>query len=85
MAEDKKFLETMIKMLVNNPKKVKINRVVDERGVMLEIDVDPEDVGTLVGKQGRNISAIRHLSRMIGLKSKSYISIRLIQPEQPKK
>ena len=81
-AEDQKFVETLIKMLVNNPKKVKVSRLVNEKGVLLTIDVDPEDVGTLVGKQGRNINSIRHLVRMIGLKNKSFVSIKLNQPEK---
>jgi len=79
---DQKFLEKLIKMLVNNPRKVKVDRVVNERGVLLEINVDPEDIGTLVGKQGRNIDAIRYLTRIIGLKNKSYVSVRLNQPEK---
>ena len=82
MADDKKFIETLVKMLVNNPKKVKVTRMVNERGVLLTIDCDPEDIGSLVGKQGRNISSLRHLARMIGLKNKSFVSLRLNQPEK---
>ena len=81
-AEDQKFIETLIKMLVSNPKKVKVTRLVNEKGVLLTIDVDPEDIGTLVGKQGRNINSIRHLARMIGLNNRSFISIKLNQPEK---
>ena len=81
-AEDQKFLETLVKMLVNNPKKVKVTRTVNERGVLLTIDVDPEDLGSMVGKQGRNINSIRHLVRMIGLKNKSFVSVKLNQPEK---
>lgn len=81
-AADQQFIEEVVKMLVNNPKKVKVARMVDEKGVLLTIDVDPEDLGTLIGKEGRNISALRHLARMIGLRSKSYVSLRLNQPEK---
>ena len=84
-TEDKKFLETLIKMLVNNPKKVKVERTVNERGVLLTIDVDPEDLGTIIGKQGRNINSIRHLVRMIGLKEKAFVSVKLNQPERAEK
>ena len=82
--EDQKFLETLIKMLVNNPKKVKVERTVNERGVLLTVHADPEDLGSLVGKQGRNIDSIRHLVRMIGLKNKAFVSVKLIQPEEDK-
>ncbi len=81
-AEDQKFLENLIKMLVENPKKVKVERTVNEKGVLLTIKTDPSDVGTLIGKQGRNIDAIRHMVRMIGLKNKSFVSVKLEQPEQ---
>jgi len=82
--EDKKFTEELIKMLVQNPKDVKVDRLVNERGVLLTIDVNPEDVATLIGKQGRNINAIRQLVRLIGMKSKSFVSVRLNQPEDKK-
>ena len=81
--EDQKFLESLIKMLVSNPKEVKVKRIVDERGVLLEADVNPQDVGTLIGKQGRNINAIRHVTRVVGLKNNAFVSIRLNQPERP--
>ena len=80
--QDQEFLSDLLKLLVSTPKKVKVERLVNEKGVLLTIDCDPADIGTLVGKQGRNINAIRHLVRMIGLKSKSFVSIRLNQPEQ---
>jgi len=80
--EDQKFLEELIKMLVNNPKDVKVVRTVNEKGVLLTVDVNPEDIGSLVGKQGKNITSIRHLVRMIGLKNKSFVSVRLNQPEK---
>ena len=80
--EDQKFLEEVLKMLVDHPKDVKVSRTANERGVLLTVDVNPEDLGSLVGKQGRNISSLRHLLRMIGLKNKSYVSIKLNQPER---
>ncbi len=83
-SEDQKFLEGLLKLLVNNPKKVKVKRVVDERGVVLEVDVDPEDLGSIIGKEGRNITSIRHLVRMLGMRNKSFISVKLNQPDDKK-
>jgi predicted RNA-binding protein YlqC (UPF0109 family) len=80
--QDQEFLAEVVKLLVKNPKKVKVERLVNEKGVLLTINCDPEDIGTLIGKEGRNINALRHLTRMLGLRSKSFISIRLNQPEQ---
>jgi len=83
MDSDKKFLETIVKMLVDQPKKVKIDRLVNERGVLLTIDVAPEDIGTMIGKQGRNIDALRQMVRIIGMKNKSFVSVKLNQPDKP--
>lgn len=83
MDSDKKFLETIVKMLVNQPKKVKVERMVNERGVLLTVDVDPEDLGTMIGKQGRNIDALRQMVRIIGMKSKAFVSVKLNQPDKP--
>ncbi|HDQ22893.1 MAG TPA: KH domain-containing protein [Candidatus Uhrbacteria bacterium] len=82
-TEEQKFLEGLIKRLVNKPDKVKISRTVNEKGVLLTVKVDPEDVGILIGKQGRHIKEIRQLVRLIGLKNKAFVSVRLEQPVQP--
>lgn len=85
MENDQKFLETLLDMLVSQPKKVKVKRMVNERGVLLTIDVDPEDLGTLIGKQGRNIDSIRNLVRIIGKKNSAFVSVKLNQPDRPEK
>lgn len=77
-----KFVEDVLKMLVNNPKKVKVKKDVNERGVLLVVDLDPEDIGLVVGKKGQNINALRYITRVIGLRDKAYISIKLNQPEE---
>jgi uncharacterized protein len=85
MDNDKKFLETLIKMLVSEPKKVKVERLVNERGVLLTVDVATEDLGTIIGKQGGNIDAIRQMVRIIGMKNKSFVSVKLNQPDRPER
>ena len=77
-------LSSLLLGYIYNPKKVKVTRTVNDRGVLLTVDLDPEDIGSIVGRQGRNINAIRHLVRTLGLKSKSYVSVKLIQPEDKK-
>jgi len=82
MEKDQKFLSELISMLVNNPKDIKVERLVNERGVLLTIDANPEDLGILIGREGRNMEAIRHLIRTFGLKNKAYVSVKLNQPEK---
>jgi len=85
MDSDKNFLETIVKMLVDQPKKVKVDRMVNDRGVLLTVDVAPEDLGTIIGKQGRNIDALRQMVRIIGMKNKAFVSVKLNQPDRPEK
>jgi uncharacterized protein len=85
MDSDQKFLETIIKMLVTEPKKVKVERMVNERGVLLTVDVAQEDLGTIIGKQGANIDAIRQMVRIIGMKNKAFVSVKLNQPDRPER
>lgn len=80
--EDQKFLEEVVKMLVNHPNDVQVKRTVNEKGVLLTVDVNQEDLGGLIGKLGQNIIAVRHLVRMIGLKNKAFVSVKLNQPEK---
>lgn len=85
MAEqmDQKFVEFVIKALVNNPKEVKVKREVNELGVLLVLDVNPEDVGLVLGRRGHTIRHIRSLLKAIGLKNKSWVSLKINAPEKP--
>ena len=56
------FLENILKSLVNHPEDVKIERTVDEMGVLLTIKLNPADVGIVIGRKGNTIRAIRTLS-----------------------
>ncbi len=85
MEKDQKFLKEVVSMLVGNPKDVKIERTVDDRGVLLTMDVNQEDLGMIIGKEGRNISALRHLIKMVGFQNKSFVNLKLNQPDRPAK
>ncbi|MDP2820969.1 MAG: KH domain-containing protein [bacterium] len=82
MAEqtDREFLEFIIKALVNHPDDVKVDRTVDEMGVLLNLKVHPEDMGQVIGKLGSTIKAIRSLVRIIGLKNKARVNLKIEEP-----
>ena len=80
--KDEALVEAIAKVLVENPKDVKVKRTVNERGVLVTLDVNPDDVAVIIGKGGRTISLIRQLLRIIGLRSKSWVSLKLNQPEK---
>ncbi len=64
MAEnfhDQEFVEYVVKALVEKPADVVVNRTVDEMGVLLELTVDKDDMGVVIGKEGRTAKALRTL------------------------
>ncbi|MBL7054092.1 KH domain-containing protein [Patescibacteria group bacterium] len=88
MAEqmkDEKFLEFVVKSLVNNPDDVKIERNVDEMGVLLSLRVNKEDMGQIIGRQGSTARSIRSLLRIIGLKNDARVNLKIEEPEGSEK
>ncbi|MFA6252525.1 MAG: KH domain-containing protein [Candidatus Paceibacterota bacterium] len=79
--KDREFLEFIVKNLVDHPDDVKIERQVDEMGVLLSVKVNPEDMGQLIGRQGSTAKAIRSLVRIIGLKNHARINLKIEEPE----
>ena len=79
--EDKDFLEYVVKQLVANPDAVKVDRTVDERGVLLTLDVDPADIGYVIGKKGQTITALRTLIRIVGAKNDARVTVKVNEPE----
>src|SRR5690348_15685577 len=77
---DKEFLEYLVKALVDNPDDVKVERKVDERGVLLTLWVNPNDMGHVVGRQGSTAKAIRSLLRIVGIKNNSRVNLKIEEP-----
>ncbi|MBU0476595.1 KH domain-containing protein [Patescibacteria group bacterium] len=80
-TNDKEFLEYLIKALVDNPGDVKVDRRVDEMGVLLSLKVNPEDMGQIIGKAGSTARAIRSLVRIVGLKNHARVNLKIEEPE----
>ena len=78
---DKEFLEYLIKELVDHPEDVKIERKVDEMGVLLSLKVNPEDMGQIIGRAGATARAIRSLVRIVGLKNHARVNLKIEEPE----
>lgn len=75
------FLEFVVKGLVDNPDAVKIDKRIDEMGVLLTLDVSPEDMGKVIGRQGATAKAIRTLLRVVGMKSNARVNMKIKEPE----
>lgn len=78
---DQDFLEFVVKALVDNPGDVKVDRKVDEMGVLLTLKVNPEDMGQIIGRQGATARSIRSLVRLIGLKNHARVNLKIEEPE----
>ena len=81
VPSDQEFLEFIIKTLVDHPDEVKVDRKVDEMGVLLSLTVHPEDMGQIVGREGSTARALRTLVRIIGLKNHARINLKIEEPE----
>jgi len=80
--QDAAFLEYVVKALVDRPDDVKIDRKVDEMGVLITLDVHPEDMGKIIGRSGSTAKAIRTLLRVIGFKNNSRVNLKINEPER---
>ena len=78
---DKEFLEFVVKALVDHSGDVKVDRRVDEMGVLLSLHVHPEDMGQIIGKAGSTARAIRNLVRIVGLKNHARVNLKIEEPE----
>ncbi len=81
MELDQQFLESLVKALVDHPESVKINRTVDEMGVLLTLDVHAEDMGKIIGRSGNTAKAIRTLLRVVGMKNDARVNLKINEPE----
>ena len=80
MEHDVQFLDFVIKALVEHPDDVKINRTVDEMGVLMTLDVNPLDMGKIIGREGNTAKAIRTLLRVVGMKNNARVNLKINEP-----
>lgn len=83
MAEyaDQTFLEFVVKSIVDHPEDVKIERKLDEMGVLLSLRVNRQDMGQVVGRGGSTAQAIRSLLKIVGIKNSSRVNLKIEEPE----
>lgn len=79
--QDQEFVEYVVKNIVNNPDEVKVERKVDEMGVLLTLKVNSDDMGVLIGRNGSTARAIRTLTRILGLKNNARVNLKIEEPE----
>jgi len=80
---DQQFVEFIVKSLVSKPEAVSIERRIDEKGVLLELTVDPEDLGRVIGKRGATAQSLRTLLRALGTKNDARYNLKIVDNGEP--
>ncbi|MEK7095726.1 MAG: KH domain-containing protein [Patescibacteria group bacterium] len=80
---DQQFIEYIVKSVVGHPDDVKIERRIDEKGVLLELLVNPEDLGRVIGKRGATAQSLRTLLRALGTKNDARYNLKIIDTGPP--
>lgn len=75
---DQQFVEYIVKSLVGNPDAVSVERRIDEKGVLLELTVDPDDLGRVIGKRGATAQSLRTLLRALGTKNEARYNLKIV-------
>ncbi len=78
---DQTFVEYVVKAIVDHPDDVSTERTVDERGVLIKLSVNPEDMGKVIGKDGRTAVAIRKLLHVLGAKFNARVNLKIVEPD----
>lgn len=78
---DQEFLEYLVKSIVNYPDDVKVERIIDERGVLLKLKLNAQDMSRVIGRAGQTAIAIRVLLRIVGLKNNARVNLKIEEPE----
>lgn len=76
------FLRFVVTQLVDYPDDITIDKTIDERGVLLELGVNPRDVGRVIGKQGVTAQAIRTLLRALGMRNEARYNLKIMDPRK---
>jgi len=75
---DQQFIEYIVKSLVRHPDDVAVERLIDEKGVLLTLTVNPEDLGRVIGKRGVTAQSLRTLLRALGTKNDARYNLKIV-------
>ncbi|MBT5808323.1 KH domain-containing protein [Candidatus Uhrbacteria bacterium] len=78
---DQEFVEYIVRGIVNNPDDVRTERIVDERGVLITLHINQEDMGYVIGRQGQTARAVRTLLKIVGAKQNARVNLKIYEPE----
>ena len=79
---DQQFVEYIVKSLVEHPDDVAVERLIDEKGVLLSLTVNPEDLGRVIGKRGVTAQSLRTLLRALGTKNDARYNLKIVNNDE---
>jgi predicted RNA-binding protein YlqC (UPF0109 family) len=74
----KELLEYLARELVDNPDAVQVTETQDDRGVLLQLRVDPDDMGKVIGRGGRIARAIRQVVRAAAIRDGVFVHVDIV-------
>jgi predicted RNA-binding protein YlqC (UPF0109 family) len=80
---DQQFVEYIVKSLVEHPDDVVVDRIIDEKGVLLTLTVNPEDLGRVIGRRGTTAQSLRTLLRALGTKNSARYNLKIVNNDNP--
>ncbi|MBU1126475.1 MAG: KH domain-containing protein [Patescibacteria group bacterium] len=81
MEQDQQFVESIVKEIVNHPEDVRTERTIDERGVLITLFINQEDMGYVIGRSGQTARSIRTLLKIVGAKQNARVNLKIHEPE----
>lgn len=80
---DQQFIEYIVKSVVGHPDDVVVDRIIDEKGVLLTLTVNPDDLGRVIGKRGVTAQSLRTLLRALGTKNDARYNLKIVNNDEP--
>lgn len=78
--DETQFLKTILTGILTRPDEIRVDRSVDERGVLLQLSIAQEDMGVVIGKQGVTAQAIKRLLYTFGAKNNMRLNLKILDP-----
>lgn len=79
---EQQFIEYVVKQLVDEPDAVRVERIVDDKGILLKLTVAPSDLGRVIGKHGATAQSLRNLLRALGTKNDDHYNLKIIDVDR---
>ncbi len=78
---EQQFVEFVVGKLVDHPDQVSVKRTEDDRGVLLELSVAPDDLGRVIGRRGATAQSLRNILRALGAKNDARYNLKIVDTD----